>query len=85
LKHTYGSITELSKEDEESGNKAEVIETEINHWLELLVNNVDMVANDAAEYLKILQEQISMGFSEKYTVYVTELVSEMGYVLSAHI
>ena len=37
---------------------ADVIETEIAKWIELLVNNINMFADDAALYLRELRSHV---------------------------
>lgn len=62
--------------DEQNAKMADVIETEIKKWLELLVNSVDMFAINAAEYFKVLHYQLSpKELSEKYSSTIGTLVS----------
>ena len=57
----------LKKTDEDS-KKVDVIEIEIKKWIELLVNNIDMSANDAVQYFKILRSDGALGKRHNKTV-----------------
>ena len=66
----------VSENDEENSAKAEVVELEIMRWLKLLVNNVNICADDAVMYLEILLiGQFSVEFNKKYTSLAIDLVS----------
>ena len=54
LEFLYDSILKLNKTDEDR-KMADIIGTEITRWIELLVNNIDMFADDAVWYLKELR------------------------------
>lgn len=73
LKHIFDSKSEpdFNKNDEDNNKRAEVIEKEIKEWLKLLVNNVNIDADDAVNYFKILQ---TVGFYKKF---VDALVSAL--------
>ena len=53
LEFLYDSILKLNKTEDRQ--MADIIGTEIKRWIELLVSNIDMFADDAVRYLKELQ------------------------------
>ena len=75
LKYVF---TCVSENDEDSNEKAEVVQLEILEWLKILVNNVNIFADDAVKYfVKLQTEQFSVEFNKKYTSVTTELVSQI--------
>ena len=64
----------MLKKTEEDSKKVDVIEIEIKKWIELLVNNIDMSANDAVQYFKELRSDGALG--KKHNRTVTASVSE---------
>ena len=63
-------------DDEQNVKMAHVIETEIIKWLQMLVNGVNMFASNAADYFKVLLNQLSPEeLSTKYRSMVGGLVS----------
>ena len=64
LEHIFDSKSEpdFTKTDEDN-SKREVIEKEIMEWLMLLVNNVDIDADNAINYFKRLQ---TIGFHKNF-------------------
>ena len=53
---------------------ADIIGTEITKWIELLVNNIDMFADDAVRYLKELRSHSRI--DKTYQKIITASVSE---------
>ena len=62
---------------------ADVIGTEITKWIELLVNNINMFANDAIHYLKELQSH--SGIDKAYQRIITASVSELLIFYRSHV
>ena len=59
---------------EEDGKRTDVIGIEIQKWMELLINSVDMKASDAVQYYKELRSTKALG--KKYSKTLTSSVSE---------
>ena len=73
MKYVFVCVLE---NDEENSTKVEVVELEIMEWLKLLVNNVNIYADDAVMYLEtLLTGQFSVEFNNKYTSVAIDLVS----------
>ena len=72
LEYLYDSMLKLNKSDEDK-KMADIIGTEITKWIELLVNNIDMFADDAIQYLKELQSHSR--FDRTYQRIITASVS----------
>ena len=54
------SILDCILKNNEDKTMADVIETEIAKWIELLVNNINMFADDAALYLRVLRSHVKL-------------------------
>ena len=68
------SCVSKAHNDEQNKSKAHIIETEIIKWLELLVSAVDMFAEDAVDFLKLLYDELSpkeLGAKYRNTVAVS--------------
>lgn len=74
LELLYDSIQEFNK-TEEDRKMADVIGTEITKWIELLVNNINMFADDAVHYLRELRSHSRIG--KTYQKIITASVSEL--------
>lgn len=72
LKYLYGCTQKLNK-DEEDSKRVDVIDSEIKKWIELLVNSVDMSANDAVLYFNELCSHKELG--KNYNRIITASVS----------
>ena len=59
---------------EEDSKRTDVIGIEIQKWMELLVNSVNMKAGDAVQYFRELKSTKALG--KKYTKTLTASVSE---------
>ena len=62
------------RKSEDDKKRVDVIEIEIQKWMELLVNSVDMKAGDAVQYYKALRSTKALG--KKYAKTLTASVSE---------
>ena len=58
MEFIFSCVSKLHK-DEHNSKMAYIIETEIEKWLELLVDSVDMFASNAVEYFKMLYTELS--------------------------
>ena len=58
LEFTYGLLAKLSIPSEEKSRVTEIVNTEIQKWLEILVDNVDMRAGDVIKYLNFLRQNL---------------------------
>jgi len=74
LEYICNYTVKINKSDEDDSKRADIIESEIQKWIELLVNNINMFANDAVQYFKALQFQ--KGLDKKYNRNVFASVSK---------
>ena len=65
-------MSKLNK-SEEDGKRTDVIEIEIQKWMELLVNSIDMKGSGAVQYYRELRSTKALG--KKYNKIVTTSVS----------
>ena len=72
LEYLFVYIQKLNK-DEEDSKMVDVVEAEIKKWIELLINNVNMSANDAVQYFKELRSHKGLG--KDYNKIITASVS----------
>ena len=79
----HSCVSKLNK-DEHNSKIAYIIQTEIEKWLELLVNSVDMFASNAAEYFKVLYTELSRELRVKFRSVVAQSVSYIFYILYAN-
>jgi len=69
----------LNIPDEENKKATEIVHSEIEKWLEILVNNVDIQSSDAVKFFNLLRQdlrpvQLSRKFKSKVTNYVSYFV-----------
>ena len=58
LEYTYGLLAKLSLPDGEKSRVTEVVHTEIQKWLEMLLDHVDIRAGDAVNYFILLRQEL---------------------------
>ena len=73
LEYIYERVLKLNKSEEDS-KKINVIGIEIQKWMELLINSVDMKAGDAVHYFRELRSTTALG--RIYNKIVTASVSK---------
>ena len=79
LEYVYGCISKSSKNDGDS-ERADVMKSQLVKWMELLVNHLDMFAENAAQFVKLLQLQSYTGlktYKKTINAKVNELLTHL--------
>jgi len=58
LEYIYGLLAKLAIPDAEKSRVTEIVHTEIQKWLDMLVDNVDIGADDAVKYFILLRTNL---------------------------
>ena len=76
LEYIYAHLSKLNVSDEEKSGITEVVHKQIEKWLEILVNSVDIYSSDAVEYFTLLKQDLRpVQLSKKFKLKVTSYVS----------
>ena len=76
MEYIYSYLSKLNLSDEEKAGVTEVVHKEIEKWLEMLVNSVDIYSGDAVKYFDLLRKDIRpVQLSKTFKLKVTSFVS----------
>ena len=76
LEYIYAYLSKLNVSDEEKAGVTEVVHKEIENWLEMLVNSIDIYSSDVVKYFTLLRQELRpVQLSKKFKTKVTTFVS----------